>query len=136
MIYLEEINLLKIEQINSMDILNEIYFLYDEIKGDTLYRTSGFLIKLKIQFNGILEFLKNPIDYPGDIRKIKSIVKKFLNDAISDRLAEIRTLNLHIPLIEREIMNTLFKGGRYSGNPRSAQYLKSNKKIKHEEVKK
>jgi len=89
---------------------------------------------MKIQFNGILEFFRNPINYPGDVRKIKSIVKKFLNDAISERYAEIRTLNLHISLIEREIMNTLFKGGRYSGNPRSTQHLKSTKKTNNKEV--
>ena len=117
-----------------MDILNETYFLYEEIKGNTLYRTANFLITMKIEFHGILEFLKNPINYPGDIRKIKSIVKKFLNDAISDRLEEIRLLNLHILLIEREIMNTLFKGGKSSGNPRSPQYLKSNQKINKKEV--
>lgn len=134
MSYLEEIKLLKSEQINTMDLLNDIASLEEEIKGDTLYRTANFLITLKIQFNGILEFLKNPINYPGDIRKIKLIVKKSLNDAISDRLEEIRTLNLHIKSIEREIMNTLFKGGRYSGNPGSPQYLKSTKKTNNKEV--
>lgn len=117
-----------------MDILNTIYLLHEEIKEDTLYRTSNFLLTLKIQFNGILEFLKNPINYPGDVRKIKLIVKKFLNDAISEHLEEIRGLNLHILLMERDIMNTLFKGGRHSGNPRSPQYLKSNQKTNNKEV--
>lgn len=134
MSYLEEIKLLKSEQINTRDVLNDIASLYEEIKGDMLYRTANFLITLKIQFNGILEFLKNPINYPGDARKIKLIVKKFLNDAISDRLEEIRALNLHIKSIEREIMNNLFKGERYSGNPRSPQYLKSIKKTNNKEV--
>ena len=129
-----ETNLLKSEQINSMDIFHEVISLYEEIKGDTLYRTCNFFIIMKIQFHYILEFLNNPINYPGDIRKIKLIVKKFLNDAISDRLEEIRVLNLHIKSIEREIMNTLFKGGRYSGNPRSTQYLKSNQKTNNKEV--
>ena len=120
--------MLKSEQINSMDILDTIYFLYEDIRGDTIYKTSNFLNNLNIPFNDILEFIQNPVNYPGDVRKIKLIVKKFLNDAISDHLDEIRALNLHIKLMERHIINTLFKGGRYSGNPRRPLYLKSTKK--------
>ena len=128
--------MLKSEQINSGDILDEVYFLYEEIKGDTIYKICNFLNTLNIQYNNILEFLKNPVNYPGDVRKIKLlIVKKFLNDSISEHYEEIKALNLHINFIERHIINTLFKGERYSGRPRSTQYLKSNQKINKNEVK-
>ena len=132
---MEGTKLFKSEQINTMDILDAIYFLYEDIKGDVIYKTCNFLNTLKIQFNDILEFLKNPVNYPGDVRKIKLlIVKKFLNDAISEHYEEIKALNLHINFIERHIINTLFKGERYSGNPGRPSNLKSTKKTNNKEV--
>lgn len=109
--------------------------LIQEITNDTLEKTSDFFLNRKIFYNtSIIKYIRNPQPYPGNHSFIIKIVKKFLDDAISERYEEIQKIGLQFNFIEKSVLNNLFKGERYSGNPGSPQHLKSKQKTNKKEV--
>lgn len=98
--------------INTSQILEGKLDLIDKIRGDVLYRTSIYLINLKIPFeNTILHFIRNPKHYPGQIHNIFLIIQKFLDDVISENYTEIQAHDLTIKFVSKIIMRQLFKRG-------------------------
>lgn len=102
--------------INSSEILENKVDLIDYIRSEVLYRSALFFINRRITFhNNILEFIRNPLQYPGQKKNIKLIVKKFLEDIISECYKEIQEEELQIKFVFQSIMNNLFnkRGGRH-----------------------
>lgn len=87
----------------------------ESIYRDVLFETSNYLAKRGIYFNSIVEFIKNPVGYPGDIRKFKLIVLKILDEAISERYFDLISSNLTIKFALHQVMNKIFsnRGGNH-----------------------
>ena len=100
-------------KIDSMQILENKASLIESIYNGVLIRTSDFLEKRGIYRypQGLLQFLRHPINYPGDTNKIKLIVQKQLNDTISEWLKEIREAKLTINFVINTILKKIFKRG-------------------------
>lgn len=98
-------------KIKSTEILENNISLIESLHDEVLMRTSDFLLKRKIYYNGLLKFLRHPINYPGDTNKIKLIVQKQLNDTLSEWLKEIREAKLTINFVINTILKKIFKRG-------------------------
>lgn len=91
------------------NIIEDLLYLMDEIKGEVLLRTALFLKNRKIAYGDMLKFIHNPEGYPGKKFKLQQIAIKFLDDAISERYTQIQELNLPINYVRKFVFDLLFK---------------------------
>lgn len=98
-------------KIESMDILENNISLIESLHDEVLMRTSDFLLKRKIYYNGLLKFLNNPKNYPGDPEGPKLIVQKRIGDVVSEGWREIREEGFTIKFVIDIIFKKIFKRG-------------------------
>ena len=98
-------------KVESIDIFENNLSLIESIYNDVLMRTSDFLLKRKIYYNGLLKFLNNPKNYPGDPEGLKLIVQKRIIDVVSEGWGEIREEGFTIKYVIDIIFKKIFKRG-------------------------
>ena len=85
--------------------------LLDQIKAFTLEKTALYLRNRSIKFNYLIDYLRNPRNYPGDaVVGPRKIIDKFLRDAISQNFRFIKQLELPIKFVYQLVMKDIFGG--------------------------
>lgn len=92
------------------NILEPKLEIIEQIKGETLQEIAQFLRKRGIHFGIITEYLRNPVNYPGNSQAIKLIVEKYLIDTISNYYFQIQQEKLPINYVIKTIMKMIFRG--------------------------
>ena len=100
----------KIKFIESENILESKLALINLIKGKTLQGVAIFLKNRNITFKYLLDFLKYPINYPGNINGPRLITEKVLQDVISRNYFKIQQEDMQIKFVYDEIMRIIFGG--------------------------
>jgi hypothetical protein len=100
-------------KIKSTEILENNISLIESLHDEVLMRTSDFLLKRKIYYNGLLKFLRHPINYPGSPEGLKLIVQKRIIDVVSEGWEEIREEGFTIKYVIDIIFKKIFRGGTH-----------------------
>ena len=95
----------RIEPIQMMDVQLDII---DIVRDEVIERFHRYLIMMGQEFENILEFIKNPIDFKGTKEGVRQIVQYFLEIVIGNHYSEIKNVNLTIKYVNSTIMNKLF----------------------------
>lgn len=96
---------------------NPIKIFYDESKHDIINKVrekclediSSYLRSLGIRFGNIINFINNPIIYPGSSNGIVKIVTRCLYKAISQHYFELQQEKLPIKIVFKIIFDQLFR---------------------------
>lgn len=100
----------KIKYADKKEFIEDKLDIIDKIRGETLQKTALYLKKCAIPFGYLIDFLNNPVHYPGKHNGTRIIFERFLTEVVSQNYVKIQQSNMTIKFVLDTVFKQIFRG--------------------------